>query len=121
MILPLVIASLITGAASLNAKVKLVMLCYFVIDTLPTALQRLYSKKNMVYIMGPYAGVDYGSPYLISQLHSQLSAPNYKGRGVERGTSLLLVENICICLLISKTTHRKSERGREGVRTAVCL
>jgi hypothetical protein len=80
MILPLVIASLITGAASLNAKVKLVMLCYFVIDTLPTALQRRNSKKNMVYSMGN-AGVDYNSPYLVSQLSSQVSAPTTKGKG----------------------------------------
>jgi hypothetical protein len=52
--------------------------------------------------MGPYAGVDYNSPYLI--VNSLVSySPHYKGKGVDLGRSLLLVEHICIYLLISKT------------------
>jgi hypothetical protein len=34
--------------------------------------------------------------------------------GVELGRSLLLVELICICLLISKTTNRKREIMEKG-------
>jgi hypothetical protein len=43
--------------------------------------------------MGPYAGVDYNSPYLI--VNSGVTIHNhYKGKCVEWGSSLLLVENI---------------------------
>jgi hypothetical protein len=62
--------------------------------------------------MGPYAGVDYNSPYLIVKFVA--IHPHYKGKVVELGRSLLLVEHICICLLISKTTNR-NRRGKEGV------
>ncbi len=41
------------------------------------------------------------------QFRSQLSTRTTKGKGVEWGRSLLLIEHVCICLLISKTTHRK--------------
>jgi hypothetical protein len=44
--------------------------------------------------------------------------PHYKGKGVEWGRSLLLVEHICICLLIFKTKNRKRER-RERVRAGI--
>ncbi len=57
---------------------------------------RLYSKKNMV------SGAQ-------SAIH-----PHYKGKGVEWERSLLLVEHICICLLISKTTVRKRESTEKG-------
>jgi hypothetical protein len=52
--------------------------------------------------MGPYAGVDKSTPR--SAIH-----PHYKGKAVEWGRSLQLVEHICICLLIPKTTNRKRE------------
>ncbi len=45
--------------------------------------------------------------------------PLQKGHGEEWGKSLLLVEHICICLLIFKTTKRKRERtemGRERMK-----
>jgi len=49
--------------------------------------------------MGPYAGVDYNSPSLIVNSGSQLS---------------YWVENICICLLSSKTTNMKRESTEKG-------
>jgi hypothetical protein len=63
--------------------------------------------------MGIYAGVDCDSPYLIvnSVVSYTTPPPPHKGRGVEWGRTLQLVEHICICLLISKTTNRKRERG----------
>jgi hypothetical protein len=70
------------------------------------------------WCMGPYAGVDYNSSYLI--VNSVVSYPmdnihpHYKGTGVELRRSLQLVEHICICLLIFKTTNRK---GRGGVES----
>jgi hypothetical protein len=47
---------------------------------------------------------------------THLAAVHYtKGNGWSRIGSLLLVEHICICLLIFKTTNRKREReGGEG-------
>jgi hypothetical protein len=52
--------------------------------------QRLFSKKNMVYYR-THTAVHYNSLYLI--VNSFLSyPPDYKGKGVEWGTSLLLVE-----------------------------
>ncbi len=62
-------------------------------------------------IKGPYAGVDYSSPYFI--VNSAVSYPplTTKDKGWS-GETLLLVEHICICLLISKTTNRKREAGR---------
>jgi hypothetical protein len=76
--------------------------------------QRLLSKKNP-------------TPELTITLFISLSTPTPKSatkeKGVELGTSLLLVEHICICLLISKTINRKRVsrvrrrgREREGVR-----
>jgi hypothetical protein len=62
--------------------------------------------------MGPYARVDYNSHYLKvkSAIH-----PHYKGKGVEWGRNLLLVEHICICTLISKITSiKKGEYGEGG-------
>jgi len=72
--------------------------------------------------MGPYAGVDYYSPYLIfNSLAMQLSTPTTKRKGVEWGRSFQLVEHVCMCLLISKTTIRKirestEKGGGKGVR-----
>jgi hypothetical protein len=64
--------------------------------------------------MGPYAGVDYNSPYII--VNSLVSyPPHYKGKGVKWGRSFLEVEYICICLLISKSTNRKREEYGEVV------
>jgi hypothetical protein len=72
--------------------------------------------------MGPYARVEYNRTYLI--VLSVVSYPShYKGKGVEWGRSLLLVEHICICLQISKTgflckhKYREGGRGMEGVKT----
>jgi hypothetical protein len=53
-------------------------------------VQRLYSKKNMVY--GTlYAGVDYNSSYLIVNSIVSYPYPHYKGTGAEWEKSLLLV------------------------------
>ncbi len=66
--------------------------------------------------MEPYAGVDYNSPYLI--VNSLVSySPHYKGKGVDLGRSLLLVEHIfCIYLLISKTGFLCKQYGEGGVK-----
>jgi hypothetical protein len=40
--------------------------------------------------------------------------PNYNGKGVEWGKSLLLFEHICICQLISKTGFLCKHKYREG-------
>jgi hypothetical protein len=73
--------------------------------------------------MGPYAGVDYNSPYLI--VNSLVSySPHYKGKGVDLGRSLLLVEHICIYLLISKTgflCKQYGEGGGKGREMTLCL
>ncbi len=62
------------------------------------------------------------SRHYLSHVGSMNSAtaihPHYKGKGVEWGKSLLLVEHIWICLLISKTTNRNME-STEGVRANV--
>ncbi len=61
-----------------------------------------------------YAGIGYNSPYQLPSLHE-----NYKGKGVELGRSLLLVEHICISQLISKTgfcVNTIQRRGRKGER-----
>jgi hypothetical protein len=67
------------------------------LSLLPNIVEvRLYSKKNMV--SGTQSAI---------HLH-------YKGKGVQWERSLLLVEHICICLLISKTTNRKRESTEKG-------
>ncbi len=49
------------------------------------------------WCVGPYAGVDYNSPNLIvNSIVSYPIHPHYKGKRVEWGKSLLLVEHICI-------------------------
>jgi hypothetical protein len=58
--------------------------------------------KENLGVMGPYAGVDYNSPYLIVN-YAVSYPPPLQGKGVEWRKSLLLVVHICICLLISKT------------------
>ncbi len=66
--------------------------------------------------MGAYAGVEQNSPDLI--VNSVVSYPLLLQR-VEWGRSLLLVEHICICLLLSKTgllrKHKYREEGGEGL------
>jgi hypothetical protein len=69
--------------------------------------------QRKTWLKGPYAGVDFNSSYLI--VNSVVSyPPHYKVKGVEWGRSLLLVEHICICLQISKTTNRKRESREKG-------
>jgi hypothetical protein len=60
--------------------------------------------------MGPYAGVDLSH----SQLRYSAIQPYHKGTGVDWGKSLLLVEHICICLLISKTGFYVFMYRKEG-------
>ncbi len=57
---------------------------------------RLYSNKNMVY----GTGVDYKSLCLIVNFVVSYP-PLLQRKGVEGGRSLLLVEHICICPIIS--------------------
>jgi hypothetical protein len=62
--------------------------------------------------MGPYAGVDYNSPYLT--VNPVVINPSPPQKGVEWERSLLLVEHSGICMLISKTPNMKRERGGRG-------
>jgi hypothetical protein len=63
--------------------------------------------------MGPYAGVDYNLTSSHCQLSSQPSIPPAKGQGWV-GKIYPMVEHICICLLISKTTNWKRESWEWG-------
>ncbi len=75
--------------------------------------------QRKTWCIGPYVGVDYNSPYLIANSVVGCVHPLYKGKGGQWGRSLLLVEHICICLLISKQPIGKGgllRSGREGVR-----
>jgi hypothetical protein len=68
--------------------------------------------------MGPYAGVDYNSSYLM--VNSVVGyPPSLPREGVGVGKISFLVEHIYICLLISKTgflwKHKYREGGWEGV------
>ncbi len=71
--------------------------------------------QRKIWCSWPYAGVDYNSTPL-SAIH-----PHYKGKGVEWGRSLLLVEHICVSLLISKTANRKKESTEKGWELNLCL
>jgi hypothetical protein len=57
--------------------------------------------QRKTWCMEPYAGVDYNSHYLI--VNSEVSYPSPIQREMDWGRSLLMAENTCICLLISKT------------------
>ncbi len=58
---------------------------------------------------------DLAITHLISYVNFVVSYPTpYKGKGVEWGRSLLLVEHIFICLLISKTGFLCKQKYREG-------
>jgi hypothetical protein len=46
-----------------------------------TSIQRLFSKKNMLYGMGSYAGVDCNSPYLIVNSVVTYPPPLQRERG----------------------------------------
>ncbi len=64
--------------------------------------------------MGPNAGVGYNSLYLIVSSVVSYPPPLQRERGVEWGRSLLLVEHICICLLISKTSFYVNKSTGKG-------
>jgi hypothetical protein len=49
-----------------------------------------------------------------SQLCSHLSTPHYKGKEVDWGSSLLLIEHIFICLLISKAGFLCKHKYKDG-------
>ncbi len=81
--------------------------------------------QRETWCMGPYAGVDYNSLYLL--VNSVVSYPfhtHYKGKGAEWGRSFLLVEHFCINLLIPKQPigkRRVPRRGREGGELTLCI
>jgi hypothetical protein len=79
-------------------------------------------QRKKTWCMGPYARVDYNSPYLI--VSSIVYPPPLHREGVEWGRSLLLVKHISICLLISKTifyVKTRTEKVEKGVRAELVL
>ncbi len=82
-------------------------------DFLTSSLETVFKEKHGVWDPMPELTVKLTLSQ--SQLRSYSAIhPHYKEKGVERGRSLLLVELICVCLLVYKTTNRKIERG-EGM------
>jgi hypothetical protein len=76
-------------------------------------LLRLYSKRNVVYCMGPYAGADYKNISLTLSRELSTSTTRVRSGGNGCGRSLLLVWHICICLLIMEQPigKRRSQKG----------
>ncbi len=79
--------------------------------------ETVFKEKHGVLYGTLDAGVDFNSLYFIVNSVVSYPPPLQRERG-EWERSLLLVEHICICLLIFKTTKGKREntaKGTEGV------